>query len=119
MKFWDKVTGKDITDQLVAFEARSRRLPADYQKAWDDITTNIWPHTSLTGRNLLPILDNALDLLEETASEGLSAREVLGDDIPGFAAALVSDDGAKTYRDKWRDQLNKTVAQKLGMEEQK
>lgn len=119
MKFWDKVTGKDITEELVAFEARAHKLPAEYQKAWEKIKTYMWPHTSMTGRNLLPVLDNALNLLEETASEGLPIQEVLGDDIPGFAAALVGDDGAKTYRDKWREQLNRTVAHKLGVKEEK
>ncbi|GAA1617645.1 DNA-binding ferritin-like protein (Dps family) [Actinoplanes couchii] len=52
-------------------------------------------------------------LLEEAAAEGQSAHEVLGDDIPGFCTALTGGTGARTYRDRWRDQLNRTVARKL------
>ncbi len=62
----------------------------------------------------MPILDSALELLEVTSADAQSVEEVLGVDIKGFCAALVGDEGAKTYRDKWRDQLNKNVARKLG-----
>ena len=62
----------------------------------------------------MPILDSALELLEITSADGQSIEEVLGDDIKGFCAALIGDEGTKNYRDKWRDQLNKTVARKLG-----
>ncbi|CAM5705043.1 hypothetical protein SALBM311S_07467 [Streptomyces alboniger] len=38
----------------------------------------------------------ALALLEETAAEGQSVHEVLGDDIRGFCAALAGGEGART-----------------------
>jgi DNA-binding ferritin-like protein (Dps family) len=114
MKFWDKVTGADLNRELRAFESRAKKLPADYQAAWEKIKVNLWPHTDFTGRNLMPILDGVLSLLEETAAEGQSAREVLGDDIQGFCHALAGEEGAKSYRDKWREQLNNTIAKKLG-----
>ncbi|MFI1328316.1 DUF1048 domain-containing protein, partial [Streptomyces rochei] len=49
----------------------------------------------------------------ETAADGLSVQEVLGDDIPGFCAALAGGEGARSYRDRWREQLNRNVARKL------
>ena len=61
----------------------------------------------------MPIFDGVLGLLEETAADGQSVREVLGDDIEGFCSALAGEEGAKSYRDKWREQLNKNVAKKL------
>jgi DNA-binding PadR family transcriptional regulator len=67
-----------------------------------------------TGRNLMPILDGVLGLLEETAADGQDVREVLGDDIPGFCAAVAGGEGARSYRDRWREQLNSNVARKLG-----
>jgi Protein of unknown function (DUF1048) len=39
---------------------------------------------------------------------------VLGDDIKGFCAALADGEGARSYRDRWREQLNKNVTRKLG-----
>ena len=114
MNFWDKITGNDMTKELITFESRAKKLPADYQTAWEKINANLWPCSDFTGRNLIPILDGVLGLLEETAVEGQSVQEVLGDDIKGFCSALVGDEGAKSFRDKWREQLNNNIAKKLG-----
>lgn len=114
MNFWEKVTGSDMTKEMNAFEARIKQLPADYQAAWEEIKANFWPHSDFTGRNLMPILDGVLGLLEESAAEGQSIHEVLGDDIKSFCSAVAGEAGAKSYRDKWREQLNKSIAKKLG-----
>lgn len=115
MNFWEKVTGSDITKDFKALEARVKKLPKDYQKAWEQVKDNLWSYSDFTGRNLMPILDGVLGLLEETSAEGQSIEEVLGDDIRGFCLALVGEEGAKSYRDKWREQLNNNVAKKLGL----
>lgn len=114
MNFFEKITGSDMTKEMKGFEARAKVLPTEYQTAWKEIISHLWIYADFTGRNLMPILDSALELLEVTSAEGQRVEEVLGDDIKGFCAALVGDEGAKTYRDKWRDQLNKNVARKLG-----
>ncbi len=62
----------------------------------------------------MPILDGVLSLLEETAAEGQSASEALGDDITGFCSALAGEEGAKSFRDRWREQLNNNIVKKLG-----
>ncbi|MBU4438000.1 MAG: DUF1048 domain-containing protein [Acetobacterium sp.] len=113
MNFWEQITGSDMTKEFKAFESRAKKLPTDYQAAWEQIKTNLWPHSDLTGRNLMPILDGVLGLLEETAADGQCVQEVLGDDIKGFCSALVGDEGATSYRDKWRKQLNNNIAKKL------
>ena len=82
--------------------------------AWEQIKVHLSPYSGFTGRNLMPILDSALGLLEETAADGQSIHEVLGDDIEGFCAALAGGEGARSYRDRWREQLNRNVARKLG-----
>jgi DNA-binding ferritin-like protein (Dps family) len=61
----------------------------------------------------MPILDGVLGLLEETAVNGQSIHEVLGDDIRGFCTALAGGQEARTYRDRWRKQLNRNVTKKL------
>lgn len=114
MSFWEKITGSDITQALEAFELRAKKLPADDKTAWEEIKVNLWPHSNFTGRSLLPILDGVLSLLEETAADGQSAQDVFGDDINGFCSALIGGEGAKSYRDKWREQLNDNIAKKLG-----
>jgi DNA-binding ferritin-like protein (Dps family) len=114
MNFWEKITGSDMTKELKTFESRAKKLPADYQAAWEKIKANLWPHSDFTGRNLMPILDGVLGLLEETAADSQSVQDVLGDDIEGFCSALAGEAGAKSFRDKWREQLNNTIAKRLG-----
>jgi len=114
MNFWELITGSDMTKEIKRFESRVKKLPADYQVAWRKIFENLLPHGDFTGRNLMPILDGVLGLLEESAADGQSIQEVLGDDIMGFCSALAGEEGAKSYRDKWREQLNNNIAKKLG-----
>lgn len=114
MNFWDKITGNDMTKEMKAFEARVKKLPNDYQEVWEKINENLWEYSDFTGRNLMPILDGVIGMLEEAAAEGQSVEEVLGDDIKGFCSALVGEEGAKSFRDKWRKQLNNNIAKKLG-----
>jgi DNA-binding ferritin-like protein (Dps family) len=114
MSFWETITGSDLTREWKAFEARADALPAGYRAAWEQIKDRLFPYGDFTGRNLLPIADAALGLLEQASADGQSLHEVLGDDIPGFCTALAGGDGARTYRDRWREQLNRNVARKLG-----
>lgn len=114
MNFWETITGSDLTREYKAFEARAATLPDDHRAAWNEIKGHLSLYGDFTGRNLMPILDSALGLLEETASDGQSIHEVLGDDIPGFCAALAGGAGGRSFRDRWREQLNRNVAKKLG-----
>jgi DNA-binding ferritin-like protein (Dps family) len=114
MNFWDRITGSDMTREMKTFESRVTKMPSDYQVAWGKIKANLWPSSDFTGRNLMPILDGVLGLLEETAAEGQRVQTVLGDDIKGFCSALVGEEGAKSFRGKWREQLNSNIAKKLG-----
>ena len=113
MSFWDTITGNDLNREWKVLQARAAALPAEYQAAWGQIISHLFPYAGFTGRNLMPILDAALALLEEASTDGQSVHEVLGDDIPGFCAALAGGKGARTYRDRWREQLNRNVARKL------
>ena len=113
MNFWDTITGNDLTREWKAFEARAQALPPDYRAAWEEIKIHLFPYGGFTGRNLMPIVDDVLGLLEMTAADGQSAHEVLGDDIESFCAALAGGEGRRSYRDRWREQLNGNVAKKL------
>ena len=93
MSFWETITGSDLTREWKAFEARAEALPVDYQAAWEQIKVHLFPYSGFTGRNLMPILDGALGLLEETAADGQSIHVVLGDDVKGFCAALAGGEG--------------------------
>lgn len=114
MNFWDKITGNDMTKEFKAFELRVGKLPADYQNAWEEINTNLMIYGDFTGRNLMPIFNVVLDMLEETAAAGQNVKDVVGNDIKNFCSELVGEEEAKSFRDKWRKQLNNKIAKKLG-----
>lgn len=114
MNFWDKITGSDMTREFKAFELRVRELPDDYQEAWEEINANLMMYGDFTGRNLMPILNGVLDMLEERAANGQNVKDVLGNDIKSFCSELAGEEGANSFRDKWRKQLNKNIAKKLG-----
>lgn len=114
MNFWDRITGNDINRDWKVFKSRSNRLPAEYQSAWMQINAELWQRSDFTGRNIMPLLEGVLELFEEASADGRSVQDVLGGDIKGFCAALAGEQGAKTYRDRWRDQLNKSILRKLG-----
>ncbi|MFY7066223.1 DUF1048 domain-containing protein [Nocardiopsis changdeensis] len=113
MNLWETVTGSDLTREWKAFEARAAALPAGHREAWEQIKAHLYPYSDFSGRNLMPIFDGALGLLEETAADGQDVRDVLGDDVAGFCAALAGGEGARSHRDRWREQLNRNVARKL------
>lgn len=113
MNFWELITGSDMTREWKAFDARVAALPEDYGAVWEQIKAGLLPHASFTARNLTPIFDGVVELLEVTAADGVSAVEALGDDIPGFCAAVAGRDHAPDYRDRWRTQLNANVARRL------
>ncbi|NUO59635.1 MAG: DUF1048 domain-containing protein [Hamadaea sp.] len=113
MNFWESITGSDLTRQWKAFEARATALPVDYRDAWGQVKDHLFPYGDFSGRNLMPIVDAALALLEEASADGQSVDEVFGDDVAGFCTALAGGHGARSYRDRWREQLNRNVARKL------
>lgn len=113
MTFFDKVTGNDIKKEHKAFDERVDKLPTEYKAVWKEIKIELWRYTDMTGRNLLPIFEDVVVLLEETSSDGLSVDDVFGGDIKGFCASIAKGEN-NSFRDKWRRQLNANVAKKLG-----
>lgn len=113
MNIWDKITGNDIAKEFKYFEDRAKNLPPDYQEVWEYIKENIWQYSDFSGRNLMKIMDNILEILEETAIDGKSVQDALGDDIKGFCLAFIDEDSSNSVRDKWRKKLNNNIAKKI------
>lgn len=113
MDFWNKVTGNDITKEFKVFENRAVSLPKEYQLAWEKIKKNIWKHSDFTGRNLIPFFENAIIFLEESAREGITVEEALGNDIEGFCFQLIGKENSNSFRDKCGRKLNKNIEKKL------
>lgn len=114
MNLYDKVTGNDMNKLQKEYQLRIEKLPTEYQNTWRTLNQEIWKFSDFTGRNLYPILEGIVGLFEESAAEGLSIEAVTGDRIENFISEIAHIEGAKTYRDKLRDQLNKNVKKKVG-----
>jgi len=89
-------------------ESRAKTLPKDYQVVYDEIKHYMWKR----GQASADIFKGLLDLFEEGAANGRSALEITGDDVAAFCDEL--SPGAKTYADRWREDLNHGIAKKLG-----
>lgn len=114
MNFWDKITGKDLTKRWKLLDARAGELPQDHQAAYVQIAAELWQRNGFSGRNTLSLLEGVMELLEDAKANERSALEVLGNDLSGFCAELAQGVHEPSYRDRWRDHLNKTVLRKLG-----
>ncbi len=113
MKFLEKITGSKMTKEWKTLSKRAEELPLEYQLAWEEISATFWAHSGTTSQKIINILDSVLGLLEESVSEGLSIEEVLVEDVEGFCSVILREEGAKSYQDKWHEQLNHTIAKKL------
>ncbi len=91
-----------------AMEARAKALPKDYQIVYDEIKPYMW---KASGQDSMDVFKGLLDLFEEGAANGRNALEITGDDVAAFCDELI--EGAKTYADKWREDLNNDIAKKL------
>lgn len=113
MNFWDMITGNDMKNEFKLFDMRVKKLPTDYQAAWEEMNSYLWPNSDFTGRKLMPIFEGVLGLLEECAQEGQPIQAVLGDDLQAFCSELANEQGPQPLREKWREQLNRSITQKL------
>ncbi|EOH89676.1 DUF1048 domain-containing protein [Enterococcus villorum] len=113
MKFYDKVTGNDLRQIFKKFNIRASELPPEYQDIWQKIQGYLWEYSDFSGRNLVPILDGILGLLEESALEGIAVENIIGEDIKEFTTDVATAEGAENLRNKWRNQLNQSVEKKL------
>ncbi len=99
MNFWKTVTGSDLTRDWKAFEVRAPALPADHRAAWEEVGGHLLPHADFTGRNLVPILDGVLGLLEETAADGQDVQDVPGGMTWEFGtSSRARSSGGRTWR---------------------
>lgn len=108
-----------MNKQFKTFELRVKTLPYDYQIAWQEIKSNFWEYSDFSGRNLMPIFEGIIGLLEETAADGKTIGMVLGKDIKSFCSDLIEEESGRSWHNKCRNQLNSNIAKKLGKYEYK
>jgi len=95
-----------------AMEARAKALPKDYQVIYDETKNYMFKFSAGGGMDIIVILKDLLELFEEGAANGKGALEITGDDVAAFVDELLKS--AKTYTEKWHNDLNRDIAKKLG-----
>ncbi|MDQ0193073.1 DUF1048 domain-containing protein [Paenibacillus wynnii] len=92
--------------------ARVEALPGDYPEAYKKICNYMWGFASGSGMDMLRIQYDLIDLFEAGAVDGKDVLEVTGEDVIAFANGLT--DQAKRWDDKLRNNLNKSILNRVG-----
>ena len=90
-----------------AYKQRVENLPEEYRKAMEAIEEYMWNFAK--GAGMLEHLKNILEMFENSASEGLSVRDVVGEDIAEFADSLLAEFPEETWMDKMRKKLRDSI----------
>lgn len=90
-----------------AYQKRVNELPEEYRKAMKAIESYMWNFAK--GGSMLELLRNILEMFENSATDGLSVRDVVGDDIAEFADSLLAEFPEETWMDKMRKKLRDSM----------
>jgi DNA-binding ferritin-like protein (Dps family) len=114
MNFFEKIIGSlDYKREWKAMEARAKALPSEYRNAYKAIQKYLFSFGAPSDwKDTSRIFGGILDLFEEGAAEGKKVTELTGEDVAAFCDELVKDE--KTWRDKYREDLNQSIMKKLG-----
>ena len=93
-------------------QARAKALPEEYRYVYHKIQHYMWSYSGGSGMDMLSIHADLLDLFETGAAEGKRVLEITGEDVAEFCDELLRS--ARTYTQKWHDDLNRDIMKKLG-----
>lgn len=91
---------------------RVKKLPEDYQFVFEKIQHYMWMFAGGDGMDMLNIQYDLIDLFEDGALHGKHVLEITGNDVAAFCDELIRN--AKTYTEKWRQDLNTDIQKKFG-----
>ncbi|GGE57218.1 DUF1048 domain-containing protein [Priestia taiwanensis] len=90
-----------------AYKKRVNELPEEHKKAMKAIENYMWNFAK--GSGMLAVLKNILEMLENSVSDGLSIREVVGNDLAEFADSFLAEFPEETWIDKQRNTLRDSI----------
>lgn len=89
------------------YKSRINVLPEEHKKAMNAIEKYMW--TFAKGSSMLEYLKKILEMFEDSVKEGLSVRDVVGDDIAEFADSFLAEFPEETWIDKERKKLRNSL----------
>ncbi|KAB8127504.1 DUF1048 domain-containing protein [Gracilibacillus oryzae] len=110
MSLIDKIIGSlDDKREWKEMEARAKSLPSEYHNAYKAIQKYMWTAGGPENwEDTKRIFGGILDLFEEGAANGKKVTDLTGENVAAFCDDLVKD--TETWRDKYREKLNNTIA---------
>lgn len=95
--------------QYRRFRARAQQLPPNYRTALDALEHYVYYFASSRSTNLLPLLDNLVELLEEAAANDMPIRSIVGDDPVDFVEELIRNYPPGEWIQKERTRLTRAI----------
>ncbi|MBT2259317.1 DUF1048 domain-containing protein [Priestia megaterium] len=89
------------------YKERVNQLPEEYKKAMKAIESYMWNFAK--GAGMLELLKNILEMFENSASDGLNVRDIVGNDIAAFADSFLAEFPEETWIDKLRNKLRDSI----------
>ena len=89
------------------YKERVNELPEEYKKALKAIESYMWNFAK--GAGMLELLKNILEMFENSASDGLNVRDIVGNDIAAFADSFLAEFPEETWIDKLRNKLRDSI----------
>jgi DNA-binding ferritin-like protein (Dps family) len=90
-----------------AYQSRVNALPEEYKKAMKAIESYMWNFAK--GSGMFELLKNILEMFENSVTDGLSVRDVVGNDVAEFADSLLAEFPEETWMDKMRKKLRDSI----------
>ena len=93
------------------YQARIAQLPPNYQTAVTALSRYLnYLGGPTDADSILAMLDDLADLLEQGAADGLTVRQLVGDDPVEFADAFIRNYPAGSWITRERDRLTEAFA---------
>ena len=93
--------------------ARVRSMPEEYQYVFEKIQRYMFMHSGGDGMDMVKIQYELIGLFEEGAASGRGVLDITGEDVAAFCGELLRNSWAKLWTEKWPQDLNRDIANKL------
>jgi DNA-binding ferritin-like protein (Dps family) len=91
------------------YKARAHQLPPDYRAAIEALERYLLHFGPGTGEGVVSMLEDLIDLFEESAANGTPIRDVVGEDPVEFAEAFLRNYPEGSWIQRERDRLTTAI----------
>ncbi len=112
----EKVTGSiEDKKRYRRYRARVRELPGNHRTAVEALDRYLTHFGSISkGDVLVQMLDDLVDLFEQSAANGTPVRDVVGEDPVEFAETFLANYAEGRWIEKERDRLKRAIERAAG-----